>query len=74
MADTGGGVDPQILPHIFEPFFTTKGADEGLGLGLSIAFGIIRDWGGTLTARNDAEGALFTIELPRCGDGKEPAP
>ena len=74
VADTGGGVDPQILPHIFEPFFTTKGADEGLGLGLSIAFGIIRDWGGTLTARNDAEGALFTIELPRCGDGKDPAP
>ncbi len=74
VADTGGGVDPQVLPHIFEPFFTTKGAGEGLGLGLSIAFGIIRDWGGALTARNDAAGACFTIDLPRCGDGKDPAP
>lgn len=66
VADSGGGIDETVLPQIFDPFFTTKEVGEGLGLGLSISYGIVRDWGGTLKARNTADGAEFTIELPRC--------
>lgn len=64
-ADTGPGIpDPS---RVFEPFYTTKelGASKGLGLGLSISYGIIRSFGGMLSCRNDAHGgAVFTIRLP----------
>lgn len=64
VADTGPGIAPQVLPDLFEPFTTTKVAGEGLGLGLSIAAAILRDFGGTLTASNRAEGgAVFTLDL-----------
>ena len=69
VADTGIGIDPQVLPQIFDPFFTTKAVGEGLGLGLSIAFGIIRDWGGTLAAENLETGARFTVTLPCHSEG-----
>ena len=50
---------------LFEPFFTTKPAGDGLGLGLAISAGIIRDFGGSLHGANHAEGgAVFTLELP----------
>lgn len=64
VADTGPGIPPDVLPHLFEPFTTTKPAGEGLGLGLSIAAAIVRDFGGSLTASNRAEGgAVFTLDL-----------
>jgi C4-dicarboxylate-specific signal transduction histidine kinase len=64
VADTGPGI-PTAYERIFEPFFTTKPAGHGLGLGLAISRDIVRDFGGTLTARNRSEGgAEFTIELP----------
>ncbi|MEP3115756.1 ATP-binding protein [Nisaea sp.] len=65
LADTGPGIpDPT---RVFEPFYTTKelGASKGLGLGLSISYGIIRSFGGTLSCRNGAHGgAVFTVRLP----------
>ncbi|MBI1207745.1 MAG: sensor histidine kinase [Azospirillum sp.] len=64
--DTGPGIAESELPHLFEPFYTTKGLDEGLGLGLSISRGIVRDFGGTLEAANHpGGGALFTLILRR---------
>ena len=64
VADTGPGIGMDVLPHLFDPFTTTKPAGEGLGLGLSIAAAIVRDFGGTLTAANRAEGgAVFTLDL-----------
>lgn len=64
VADTGPGIPADLLPRLFEPFTTTKPAGEGLGLGLSIATAIVRDFGGTLTAGNRPEGgAVFTLEL-----------
>ncbi|WP_417678139.1 ATP-binding protein [Roseibium sp.] len=69
VTDNGKGIDAETLPHIFEPFFTTKETGSGLGLGLSIAYKIVHDFSGTLTARNtDEGGAEFTIRLPVAGE------
>lgn len=62
--DNGTGLPPEVLPKLFEPFFTTKPPKEGTGLGLSISYGIIRDLGGTIRAKNCRVGAQFIIELP----------
>jgi len=63
--DSGPGIRGDALAHIFEPFYTTKEIGQGTGLGLSLAYGIIREHGGTITAANHPEGgALCTIELP----------
>lgn len=63
--DHGPGLDDTAQAHLFEPFFTTKPAGDGLGLGLTISAGIIRDFGGTLTGSNHpAGGAVFTLEMP----------
>ncbi|WP_170068349.1 sensor histidine kinase [Meinhardsimonia xiamenensis] len=61
--DNGPGIsEPE---RVFEPFYTTKeiGASKGLGLGLSISYGIIGSFGGTLSCRNLARGAEFEIIL-----------
>jgi len=64
-ADTGPGIAPEIISKVFEPFFTTKGPGEGTGLGLSVAYGIIQQHGGHISADNSAAGgAVFTITLP----------
>lgn len=64
--DTGRGIAADDLARLFVPFFTTKEAGEGLGLGLSISHGIVRDFGGTVTACNHAQGgACFTLRLKR---------
>ena len=62
--DTGPGItEPE---KIFEPFYTTKaiGAAEGMGLGLSISYGLVQSFGGMIRGRNhEAGGAIFTVEL-----------
>ncbi|MDO5606426.1 MAG: ATP-binding protein [Paracoccus sp. (in: a-proteobacteria)] len=62
--DNGPGVSD--LDKLFEPFFTTKKPGEGTGLGLAISSGIVSDFGGRLTAHNDAggRGAVFEVALP----------
>jgi len=63
--DTGPGISQKNLPYIFEPFFSTKGEAKGVGLGLSVVYGIIRDHQGDITARSEeGKGACFTIRLP----------
>ena len=70
--DNGHGILPDNLPKLFDPFFTTKPFGDGLGLGLSICYGIIRSFGGTIRAKNRPNGgAAFTIEL-RYHPGSEP--
>ena len=49
--DTAPGIAPELLPRLFEPFFTTKEPGAGLGLGLAISAGIVREFGGTLVRR-----------------------
>jgi len=66
VADNGHGISPQEINQIFDPFFTTKPVGKGLGLGLSISYGIVQEFGGQLHARNRPEGgAELTVELPR---------
>ncbi len=63
--DTGAGIPDDKLPHIFDPFYTTKEEGEGTGLGLSLAYSIIKNHGGTVNAENNPDGgASFTIEIP----------
>ena len=70
--DNGAGVPAEIRHRIFEPFFTTKPLGSGPGLGLSLAYGIMRDIGGDLTLGPSILGASFRIELRavEAGGGK----
>ena len=66
VCDSGAGLSEAAREHLFEPFFTTKDAGEGLGLGLTISFSIVREFGGTLQALDPAEGgAEFVIRLQK---------
>ncbi len=62
-ADDGPGIkDPK---RIFDPFYTTKSVGKGTGLGLSICYGIVKEHGGDITARNaDEGGAVIDVRLP----------
>jgi len=61
--DTGDGMSPQILTRIWEPFFTTK--QDGTGLGLSLAYGIVESHGGFITADSQpGVGSIFRLHLP----------
>ncbi|MHC5011123.1 MAG: sensor histidine kinase [Planctomycetota bacterium] len=63
--DTGCGIRPEDLPHVFEPFFSTKEQGEGVGLGLSVVYGIVHRHHGEVSARSDRKvGTTFTVRLP----------
>jgi len=64
VADSGGGIAEEHLDQVFEPFFTTKPVGQGLGLGLAVSYGIVRDLGGSLSVHNDAQGAVFELHMP----------
>ncbi|MFT5785913.1 MAG: two-component system C4-dicarboxylate transport sensor histidine kinase DctB [Ascidiaceihabitans sp.] len=61
--DTGPGID--VPEKMFDPFYSTKevGASEGMGLGLSISYGIIQGFGGEIRGGNGVDGAEFTVQL-----------
>lgn len=63
--DTGPGIE--MPDKVFDPFYTTKtqGPDAGMGLGLSISYGIVQSFGGQIRGSNYAGGALFTVTLER---------
>ena len=65
MDDNGKGIPQKILDKIFQPFFTTKPTGQGTGLGLSLAYDIVRAHGGEIKVANkENEGATFMIILP----------
>ncbi len=72
--DDGPGISPEDLERVFQPFFTTKPVGQGTGLGLSVCHGLVRGWGGTITARSTpGQGAEFRIWVP-AADGGEGGP
>ena len=66
VADTGVGMEKEVLENIFDPFFTTK--DSGTGLGLMVSLGIVQDHEGWIEAESErGKGSLFKVYLPALG-------
>jgi len=75
ISDTGVGIPPENLSKIFDPFFTTKEVGKGTGLGLTMAYNIVKKHGGTIEVESEVgKGTTFTIKLPVNGikEGEEP--
>lgn len=71
VSDTGIGIPTSDLERVFEPFFTTKPAGRGTGLGLSVCYGIVDGWGGTIKASNrGGRGTTMTLTLPIFNEGR----
>jgi two-component system, NtrC family, sensor kinase len=73
IADTGTGIPAQIFDRLFEPWVTTKPAGQGTGLGLAIVREVVRAHGGSISAHNQADGAVFVIDLPAAASAETSA-
>lgn len=68
--DTGIGIDKDQIGNIFDAFYTTKTRASGVGLGLSVSYGIVKSHGGKILVESEAgKGAQFTIQLPASTGG-----
>ena len=68
-SDNGCGMPEKVAERVFEPFFTTKEVGQGTGLGMSISYSIIRDFGGRIECSSvENKGTTFSIYLPAVGE------
>ena len=68
IADSGSGIRAEHLDKIFDAFFTTKDSVKGVGLGLSVCYGVINEHNGTISVQSRiGKGTVFTITLPAMG-------
>lgn len=66
VADTGHGIPENALDKVFEPFYTTKEVGKGMGLGLAITYGIVREFGGTIRVISKmGKGTCFALNFPQ---------
>jgi two-component system sensor histidine kinase PhcS len=66
--DNGAGIESEHLDKIFDPFYTTKDVGEGMGLGLSICYRIVRECEGQISVRTEpGKFCEFTLEFPAKG-------
>jgi two-component system NtrC family sensor kinase len=64
--DEGLGMSEDVRQHVFDPFFTTKPVGQGVGLGLSVAFGIVEEHGGWIDVRSElGRGSTFSVYIPQ---------
>jgi len=69
VGDSGCGMPQEVLSRVFEPFFTTRSPGEGSGLGLSVVHGIVKSYGGAITAYSEpGKGSTFSVFLPLLPD------
>ncbi len=67
--DTGTGIPQEDVGRIFDAFFTTKKEVSGVGLGLSVSYGIVQQHKGVIRVTSKSgEGSVFTVELPVASD------
>lgn len=74
VADTGHGIEPEMIDRVFEPFFTTKDVGKGTGLGLSQVYGFIKQSGGEIKVESRVGGGTkFQLLLPAHDEGPRDA-
>jgi C4-dicarboxylate-specific signal transduction histidine kinase len=73
LRDNGEGIHPDHMDKIFDPFFTTKDVGEGMGLGLSICYRIVQQYGGRIHVKSEpGKGSEFRLEFPPAPDQAAP--
>ena len=67
VSDSGCGIAPEHIPYLFDPFFTTKADQGGMGLGLSVIYGIIKNAHGHIEVESEiGKGSTFRVILAAC--------
>ena len=75
VSDDGPGLAPEIRTKIFDAFFTTKPVGEGTGLGLAVAYNIVKDHGGRIRVESEpGKGTSFVVDLPVTATAEAPPP
>jgi two-component system, cell cycle sensor histidine kinase and response regulator CckA len=73
VTDTGKGMSAEVQARLFEPFFTTKKQGQGAGMGLAMAYGIVKAHKGWISVRSaPGEGSTFQVYLPVAGEDVSP--